>query len=73
MSPLSVKYDQITCQKQELQSITYFPYWSLSSVEMAVEYNLLQCKDCKETFKCSDTQTDGVQPYSATKVKVTVP
>jgi len=42
---------------------------------MAVEYNnLLQCKDFdfKETFKCSDTQMDRVQPYSVTKVKVTV-
>jgi len=37
---------------------------------MAVEYNnVLQCKDFKETFKRSDTQTDGVQPYSATKSK----
>jgi len=25
-----------------------------------------------KTFKCPDTQTDGVQPYSDTKVKVTV-
>jgi len=40
---------------------------------MAVEYrNLLQRKYFKETFRCSDTQTDGVQSYSAIKVKVTV-
>jgi len=40
---------------------------------MAVEYNnVLQCKYFKETLKCSVTQTDGVQPHSATKVKFTV-
>jgi len=45
----------------------------MSSVDMAVEYNnLLQSKDFKETFKCSDTQMDRVQSYSDIKVKVTV-
>jgi len=40
---------------------------------MAVEYKFfLQWKDFKEILKCSDTQTGRVQPYSATKVKVTV-
>jgi len=73
MSPLSVKYNHITCHQQELPSITYFPYWSMSSVDMAVKYNnLLQCKDFKETFKCSDTETDGEHPHSATKIKITV-
>jgi len=42
---LSVKYNHITRYQHELQSITYFPYPSLSSVEMTDEYNnLLQCK-----------------------------
>jgi len=51
MSPLSVKHNHITCHQQELQNITHFPYQSMSSVDMAVEYsNLLQRKDFKETF-----------------------
>jgi len=50
MSHLSVNYNHITCHQQELQNITYFPYRSMSSMDMAVEYNnLLQSKDFKET------------------------
>jgi len=30
-----------------------------------------QFEDFKETFKCSDTQTDRVHPYIATKAKDT--
>jgi len=53
---LSVKYNHITCHQQELQNITYFHYQSMSSVEIAVEYNnLLQSKDFKETFTSTAT------------------
>jgi len=66
MSPLSVKYNHITCQQQELQNITY---WSMSSVDMAVEYNnLLQSKDFKETF----TAMLNIVPFHAAVLEKTI-
>jgi len=63
MPPLLVKYNHTTCHQQELQNITYFPYRSMSSVDMAVEdNNLLQSKDFNETFKCLETQRTDYNP-----------
>jgi len=62
MSPLSVKYNHITCHQQELQNTTYFPYRSMSSVDTASEYsNALQSKDFKETF----TSMLNIVPFGA--------
>jgi len=64
MSPLSVEYNHITYHQHELQNITDFPYQSLLSVGMVVEYNnLLQSKDFIETFKCSDTDRQSATTW----------